>query len=278
MTHARAARGGEGWGRALALLVAAVLLAAPSASARILKTRSAKVSDRPLALTVGSGFEYETDGEESEYGFPFLAEYALRDWIKLRAEPSFVLVRKKAGGVISGPGDLETAVALEFPTERRHRPGLGLEGIVKWPTAPRGDLGTGKTDFTLGGIVSKEFVRFDLDLNAAYTWVGDPPGLSLKDTFEASVAGEWRLNSRWSLESEVVTAGGAGGRFRSHTITRSGFANIGGPEQGQSESEWTIGVIQQRSEWLKVEAGVVMKSGNSYQFLFAWEWDFGGGR
>ena len=115
----------------------ASLLAAAPASAKILKTRRPG-QYKELALTVGSGFEFETDGEESEYGFPFLVEYGFTKMLKLSAEPSYVLVRKKKGGSISGPGDLETTLTCEFPTERRYRPGLALEGVFKWPTARRG--------------------------------------------------------------------------------------------------------------------------------------------
>ena len=49
---------------------------------------------------------------------------------------------------------------------RRHRPGLAAEGIVKWPTAKHDEIGTGKTDYSLGAVVSKEFVHVDLDLEA----------------------------------------------------------------------------------------------------------------
>ena len=260
------------------LLLAVGCLACPSpATARILKTRRVGRPGQPPSITVGSGFEYENDGEESQYGFPFLAEYGLTNIIKVRAEPNFVLIRKRDGGTTSGMGDLETAATFEFPTERRHRPGLALEALIKWPTARTGDLGTGKTDYTLGAIVSKEFVQCDTEVNAAYTWVGDPPGLSLKDTFEASSAIEWHLNGSLDLLGEAVTAGGAGGRFRIHN-SALGIASIGGPQQGLTESEFTLGVAEKSGEFLKYEQGVVIKSDGTYQWVLAWEWDFGGGR
>jgi hypothetical protein len=266
--------------RALAatLLVAAWLVTfAVPAQAKILKTR------RPgqyheLELTVGSGFEYETDGEESEYGFPFLLEYGFTKILKLSAEPSYVLVRKKLGGTISGPGDFETTLTAEFPTERRYRPGLALEGVVKWPTARRGDLGTGETDYTIGAIVSKEFVRFDLDLNAAYTFIGSPPGTHLENTFEASLAGEYHLTPSLDIEGEAVTANGAGGRFRGTPGTLGGFGNIGGPEQGQSESEFTLGLAELFTKRLKLEEGMILKSDGSWQTVVGWEYDFGEGQ
>ena len=262
----------------LVLLVTAILVtvAAP-AGAKILKTRR-PAQYKELVLTVGSGFEYETDGEESEYGFPFLAEYGFTKSLKLSVEPNFVLVRKKNGDRISGPGDLETTVTCEFPTERRHRPGLALEGVVKWPTARRGDLGTGEVDYSLGTIVSKEFVGFDLDLNTIYTFVGSPPGVRLQNTFEASLAGEWHITPVLAIEAEVVTAAGAGSRFRSTPGSLGGFGNIGGPVQGQSESEFTLGLAELLSERLKLEEGMILKSGGSWQAVVGWEFDFGEGK
>src|SRR5262249_48987891 len=136
-------RGGAGRVTVSALVVIALAAAAPTASARILNTRPAAPTSTPPALPLGGGFEYETDGEESEYGFPFLAEYGLTDWLKVSAEPSFILIRKKAGGQIASPGDLETTVSIELPTERRYRPGLAFESVVKWPTASNREIGTG---------------------------------------------------------------------------------------------------------------------------------------
>jgi hypothetical protein len=259
------------------LIVSSLLISSKPSSARILKTRMPG-QYQELALTVGSGFEYETDGEESEYGFPFLVEYGFTKILKLSIEPSYTLVRKKAGGSLHGPGDLETTITCEFPTERRYRPGLSLEGTVKWPTAPRGDLGTGKSDYSLGAIVSKEFVQFDLDLEGLYTFVGDPPGVHLQNTLETSLAAEWHLTPSLDLEGEAVTAIGAGGRFHGTPGSLSGFGNIGGPEQGQSESEFTLGLAERLTSRFKLEEGAILKSGGSWQSVVAWEFDFGEGK
>jgi hypothetical protein len=259
------------------LLLSGLLGAATPAAAKILKTRRPD-EYRELALTLGSGFEYETDSEESEYGFPFLAEYGFTKELKLSVEPSLVLLRKKQGGSTGGMGDLETAITCEFPTERRYRPCLALEGVIKWPTARRGDLGTGKTDFSIGAIVSKELVPVDLELNGVYTFIGRPPGVPLQNTFEVSAAAEWHLTPGLDVEVEMVTSAGAGGRFHRPLGGLGGFGNIGGPEQGQSESEGTLGLAEKLTERFKLEEGLVLKSGGSFQLVIGWEYDFGEGR
>jgi len=252
-------------------------MSAAPADATIFKTRRPG-QYRPLALVVGSGLEYETDGEESDYGFPFLVEYGFTSMLKLSVEPSYVVVRKNAGGSVSGLGDLETTVTCEFPTERRYRPGLALEGVVKWPTAKRGDLGTGKADYSLGVIISKELVPVDLDLNAVYTFVGDPSGVNLENTLEVSLAAEWSLSTLLSLEAEAVTSLGAGGRFHGQPGSLGGLANLGGPEQGQSESEGTLGLAEHLSDRFKLEEGMILKSDGSWQAVAGWELDFGEGQ
>lgn len=258
------------------LVAAALVLAAAPAGAVIYKTtRPAQYKE--LTLTVGSGFEYESDGEEAEYGFPVFVEYGFTKLLKASVEPSYILVRKKNGGSISGMGDLETALTCEFPTERRYRPGLALVGMVKWPTAPAGDLGTGRVDYSLGAIVSKEFVQFDLDLNAIYTFVGSPEGVQLENTFEASLAAEWHLSSVVDIGVEAVTSAGTGGYSHGQAGSLSGLANLGGPEQGQTESEGTLGIAEHLGDHLKLEEGIVLKSDGSWQVVFGWEFDFGEG-
>jgi hypothetical protein len=251
--------------------VTAVLSAAPlPASAKIVQTRRF----RELALVVGSGFEYQSDGEQTEYGYPFLLEYGPSDALKLTVEPSYLRIRDKvAGRTTSGIGDLETTVAWEFLTMRRYRPALVVEGIVKWPTAKRGELGTGKTDYSIGAVVSKEFVHVDLDLEALYTFVGSPAGVQLKNTNETSLAAEWHLSSSLDLIGEFVTSGGGGFRGQSGTI--GGFGGLGSVGSGGRESEGTLGMAEHLTDHLKLEEGLIYKSDGSWQAVAAWELDFG---
>ncbi len=265
---------------AACIVAAALLVVAAPAGAKILKTKRPG-QYKELTLTVGGGVEYETDSEESEYGFPFLVEYGLSDALKLSVEPSYVAIRSKPGQVgdnVSGLGDLETTVEYEFLPERRYRPGLTAEGIVKWPTAADPLIGTRKTDYSLGLIGSKEFVQFDLDLNAVYTFVGSPSGVPLQNTLELSLAAEWHLTPVLDIEAEAVTAAGAGGRFRGTPGTLGGFGNLGGPEQGQSESEFTLGLAELLNRRLKLEEGMILKSDGSWQTVVGWEFDFGEGK
>jgi len=248
------------------------------ASARIIKTKLPHQGARGLPLTIGGGFEFETDPEESEYGYSFLAEYEVTNRLKLAAEPSYVQIRSKPGEhgtSVSGPGDFETTLEFEFLSMRRHRPALTAQGIVKWPTATHIEVGTRETDYSVGLIASYEFVGLDLETSALYTFVGSPPGLSLQNETEFSVAAEWRFHPSFDLEAEVVTSTGGGIRGQSGTLGGLGgrAATIGPSE---TLTEGTLGLATHLNEFLKLEAGVVAKSDGAWQGVFAWEWDFGG--
>ncbi len=265
--------------RLLAGLLLPVVMAgaAAPAAARILKTRRPG-EYKELALVIGSGFEFESDAEESEYGLPFFAEYGITPALELSVEPSYVVIRKRSGGTIQGLGDLETNVSYEFVSERRSRPAIAMLGGIKWPTAPAGAIGTGKLDASLGAVASKELPRFDLEFNAIYTFTGNPSGVQLRDTFEASAATEVHLGRRLDLLAEFVTASGAGGRFRAGLGGLGGLGNIGGPEQGQIEYEATLGIAEHPGSHLKLEQGGIFKSDGAWQVVLGWEYDFGEGK
>ncbi len=253
------------------LVLALVVTSAEPASAKIVKTRRF----REVALVVGSGVEYQSDSDQTEYGFPFLLEYGPSDALKITIEPSYASIRdKNAGRTVRGIGDLETTLAWEFLTMRRNRPSLELEGMVKWPTAKHDEIGTGKTDYSLGGVVSKEFVHMDLDLEALYTFVGSPAGVQLQNTFEVSLAAEWHLSSFFDLEGEVLTGGGTGRGFHGQPGTIGGFGGLGGSETGGHESEGTLGLAEHLTDHLKLEEGIIYKSDGSWQAVAAWELDF----
>ena len=264
-----------------ALILAALIAWPAPAFAKILKTRRPVKKGQPheLLLDFGSGFEYERDSEHTESGYPFLLEYGFTNTFKITVEPSYVSINSSETGSTRGLGDLETGFEWEFLPERRYRPALAMEGIVKWPTAARGEIGTGETDYTLGAIVSKEFVHFDTDFNASYTKVGSPPGFHLQDTLEVSLAAEWHISRIIDIEAEFVTTHGSGG-FRGQTGTLGGLGGIPSAGLGPvgNESEWTLGLAEHVNDFLKFEEGGIIKSDGSWQFVFAWEYDFAGGR
>ena len=260
--------------RCAVLLAAALVLAALPATARITRSRSTASSTtaapggKPSFLTpfyslvIGGGFEYQSDKEQTEYGFPILIEDNFSERIKLTIEPKFAKIVGKNPGVrsASGFGDLETTLDYEFLRERRYRPAVSLEGMIKWPTAGDPDLGDPGRDYTLGLLASKDFVFMDVDLNVLYTFAGDR---DQDDTVEISLASEWHVTHYVGLIAEVAS------------VRRMG--SVRGFEAGEkNETEATVGLAWQVSRYLKLEQGVVFKEHGIWEAIFAWEWSFGG--
>lgn len=258
--------------RRAVILAMGILAAALPASARITRTRPSPSTttatpegiSRLLAplysLVIGSGFEYETDRELTEYGFPILIEYNFSERLQLTIEPQFTSIVGKTPDVrsVSGFSDLETTLGYEFLRERRYRPALSVTGGVRWPTAADPDLGEPGRDYTLGLIASKDLVFVNLDLNVLYTFIGDHEA---KDEVEVALAAGWRVNRYVELITEVTN------------IRRVGSGLDNGD---RNETEATIGVGWQINQFLKFEQGIVFKERGIWQAVFAWEWSFGG--
>lgn len=255
-----------------------LLASVAPAAARIVKTKRPSQSVHGLGFTLGSGFEYQSDGEQTEYGFPFLLEWALTPKINLIAEPVFIAIRSSDGSSLSGFDDLETAVSVELIPERRFRPGLALESGVKWPTATHDEIGTGLTDYSLGAILSKELVQAELGFNAVYSHVGVPAEGQVQNTVQLSIATEWHLTPNLDLTGELLTTQGTGslrGRLGS-VFPGGGGLNV--PGRGSGEVEATLGLAESFGRRLKLEQGVVFQTDGTWQAVLAWEWDFGEGR
>lgn len=210
----------------------------------------------PLApLVIGSGVEYQSDDEMTEFAFPLSLEYNPTERLGFVIEPEFSTIESKSPDVrsVGGFGDLETAMDYEFVTERRYRPALSAEGRIKWPTASDPDLGEPGRDYSLGLIASKDLVLVELDFNLLYTFIGEA---GEEDEIEASLACEWHFNPEFSLIAELVSVSPAGG--------------------GNAGIEGTLGLGWDFSDNLRFEQGIVFHEGGELELVFAWEWNFGG--
>lgn len=240
------------------LVAAGSLVSIQPASARIIRTRPSpsETWSSLLPLVIGGGVEFETDEERSEFEFPLLVEYNFTEQFRLSLEPAFVLIDSKNEDVRSagGFGDFETALEYEFLRERRYRPALTAEGIIRWPTATDSELGEPGRDYSLGLIASKDFVYVDVDLGLRYTFADNRVG---HDLFEVTLAAECPLNHRLSVLAEMVTAIETGGR--SQTVT-----------------EGTAGLSWKLNSFLKLQGGGTVRDDGTWQVLFAWEWNFAG--
>lgn len=256
------------------LFAAGLLAATLPASARITRSRSSgttrtRLPDGTLSLLTpvyslvfGSGFEFQRDEDQTEYGLPILIEYSFSERLKLNVEPRFGCIVDRTPGVrsVSGFGDLGTTVDYEFLSERRYRPALSLEGTIRWPTAADPDLGDPGRDYTLGLIASKDLVFVNIDLNALYTFTGD---YEQDGTVEVTLASEWRVNRYLGVIGEVASVRRMGS-LRDRSVG------------DRNETEALVGLAWQVSKNLKFEQGIAFKEHGVWEAVFAWEWSFDG--
>ena len=255
-------------------LASALLLAlAPlTGDAKIVRTKSKNRLSREI--TVSNRIEHET----GETVVPFLFEWSPTDKLALSLEPSYASITLDNGAKVSGMQDLDAGMVYEIARETRRRPSVALEFDVKLPTASNPELGTKKTDFSLGVVLGKEYVHHDLEASAVYTFVGSPPGVKQQNVFELSVSGEWHVSPRIDLVGELV--GSSGGSLGGNS--RTGFG-LGGIQSALTvgsgtEIEATLGIAEHFGKHFKLEQGITGKSDGTIILVVGWEYDVGSGK
>jgi hypothetical protein len=177
----------------------------------------------PVQRTTGASFEVLTgaefqqfdlgNGQEAEkLSVPVTARLTTGP-IRFSAQLPYVRVRAPGNVVLpSGPlglpiltdpgqgaevrtregiGDLRASVAYDLPLSSVH---ATVHGGAKLPTASAEDgLGTGKTDYWVGTDVSTTVGAITPFAGVAYTVVGDPEGLELKNAFSGQAGAALRL-------------------------------------------------------------------------------------
>lgn len=100
----------------------------------------------------------------------------------------------------SGFGDLTLGVNYNVPVEATGKWLVQLQGRLKVPTASVEDgLGTGQVDGGGNIDIAYDFGRFTPFTTLGYRFRGDPDGIDLNNTFNASVGASYNLGSGYAL-------------------------------------------------------------------------------
>lgn len=119
------------------------------------------------------GLSEKNDGERQD-SLPYLFKLAFsEEWGVLFGGDALVSARDENGERHSGFGDTTLTLKRAFLID--DATGFGVEFTAKAPTA-KDSLGSGKSDYTLNGIFSKDIgdVHMDLNLNATRLGAIDP--------------------------------------------------------------------------------------------------------
>lgn len=136
---------------------------------------------KPGVLQVEFGYDGNFRAEESraEHALPLTLRFAATKRVLLEADLDTYKSETDEGTRErrSGVGDARLGLQLVALEDRPARPALAFAYFVKIPSASEEkDLGTGRFDHKLVGILSKQFGRTDLDFNVSYLLVGAEGG------------------------------------------------------------------------------------------------------
>jgi hypothetical protein len=216
--------------------------------------------------------EYQTSHAGTEQAIPFVLEYGLTPRTEITVEPVFATsIRPKAGTKANGIGDVEVTLTHLLLPEAGSAPAFAVAGEVKLPTAGNRQIGTGKTDLTVWGIVSKRLGRLDVHGNLGYTVVGKPAGTYLKNIIDYAIAEELHLSPQFDFVGELIG---------NTSSTGENVESPGGPqipaEAASGESSAMLGLRYHVSPAVFVSLGVSYDNNHALLIRPGITWRFGG--
>lgn len=139
-------------------------------------TNSAGLS-APGWVELEAGYTQQNEAGASRQSIQYLTKLAMTpDFGVLIAGDAYVRQSMPNQPVLSGFGDTGLFLKHHVLVEEETATELGWEYGFKAPTAANG-LGSGKTDYVLNGIFSRDFGAHELDANLNVTKLGNPaPG------------------------------------------------------------------------------------------------------
>ncbi|MDL2355944.1 MAG: transporter [Pseudomonadota bacterium] len=153
-------------------------------------------------LEYEAGFLSSKDGAARRDSMPVLFKLALSEqWGVLVGGEAYVSARDAGGIRARGLGDLNLVLKRAFVIDSATA--FGLELNAKVPTA-KDSIGSGKADYTLNSIFSKDIGKVHMDANANFTRLGavdagsgrNQTGLSA--SFSTPVAEQWGATAELS--------------------------------------------------------------------------------
>ena len=185
---------------AIALIILSTL---SPAFAQELETETARLLKQGYAK-IGTVFEYQTSEGGKEYAVPLVLEYGITDRIEFVVEPvPYTKIVPIGTASATGIGDVEITLSYLLNLESVSFPAIALAGEVKVPTAKNILIGTGKTDYALYLIGSKNIGGVDLHANINYTIHGNPDSVTLMNTWFFAGAFKYKMGDHFLLFGEV---------------------------------------------------------------------------
>ena len=208
-----------------------------------LETETARLLE-PGHFGVSMAYEYQFARAGHESAVPLALEVGLLPRLELLLEPTtYVGIFPRGGKSAQGLGDMEATLTFLAFREQTNFPAIALAGEVKFPTARNLSIGTRAYDYTPYLIMSKRFGDLDLHANVSYTFLGQPPGANVKDTWTFSFAGEYTLHRKWDVFVEIMYTTSARGSSSKGGGAEGGAGGEGGGARAEIAGVELIGTV-----------------------------------
>lgn len=182
--------------------------------------------------------EYQHSRDGGEFALLLVLEVGVLPRLELLIEPTpYIGIYQHGPKKIHGVRDIEITTTFLALEEREFLPAIAFAFEWKAPTARNLNIGTRKLDFAFYFITSKRFGNFDLHTNVAYTVIGKPAGVSVKNTWAFGLAGEYKLNPKWDVFAEAF-----------YTTSARGSASSAGTEAGDGADGSSVAAALVSSE------------------------------
>ena len=212
----------------VALIGSGVLLPAAARADLSFETETARIL-APGKFEISMAGEYQHSRDGGEFALPIAIEVGVLPRLELLIEPTpYVGIYPKGEKKIHGVGDIETTLTFLAVEEQTYLPAIAFAVEWKAPTARNLNIGTRKNDFAFYLIASKRFGSLDLHANAAYTIIGKPTGVNVKNTWSFALAGDYKLTDKWDVFAEVMYISSAQGAAPRSTSVSTGTTSVSG--------------------------------------------------
>jgi len=204
----------------------------------------------PAQLPAAGQLELELGGMKSQPGaqaddrrrgsLPYLLKFGFsQEWGVLLGGDAYVSTDDAGGGRAHGLGDTTVLAKRAFLIDDANA--LGVEFGAKLPTA-RDAIGSGKTDYLVNGIYSRDFGKLHLDANVNFTRMGAVEADAARMQTGYSAAFSMPLSEKWGATAEL-----------------SGTRRGGTP----STAQWLAALTYSPSKRMTLDAGLIKGLNNA---------------
>lgn len=178
-----------------------------------------------------------SEGNELDLGanldFGVINNFDIQIWVP------YVFLKPDIGKKENGLSDVEVVGKYLILNGNKTLPTLAVKATVKLPTGEsKKGLGSGKTDYGLMLIATKEIGGVTLHINLGYTFVGKGKGEDLNNVLTYSLASELPMTEKLKLVGEII-----------------GETNSD-PKSSSNPLDGLVGFIYDVKDWLSLDAAV----------------------